>query len=84
MITVKELDQQLTIDFNPETLSVEDDSHLHSGHYDGDGGVSHVTIKIQSEKFSGKTKVQIHRLIYQSLDPFIKRGLHAIKIVLIK
>jgi len=84
MITLKEIERQLTTDFSPEKLTIDDDSHLHSGHFEVDGGVSHITVNILSEKFLEKSRVHVHRLIYRSLDPFIKRGLHAIKIVVMQ
>jgi len=63
-------------------LQVIDESHLHAGH-DGasESGIgSHFRVKIASPLFTSVSRVQRHRLVYDSLQDFIDQGLHALAI----
>lgn len=68
----------------PTVLEVINQSHLHQGHHGDDGtGESHFLIRIQSPHLNGKSRVEQHQIIYQTLDDVIKQGLHALAIQVI-
>ena len=64
--------------FLPARLEVIDDSHKHVGHAGSKGGAGHFTVKIQSARFAGLSRVEIHRQIYQVLADLIPEKIHAL------
>lgn len=72
------LDQNLS----PERLEVIDESHHHAGHQpDITGtGESHMRVRVVSERFSGLTRLQRHRLVNDLLKPELDAGLHALAV----
>ncbi len=50
----------------------------HSGVLDIDSNLTHIEIHIVNK--NAMTRVDIHRVIYEKLDMFIKNGLHSIEI----
>lgn len=48
--------------------------------YDTVGDNNHYSLKIRSERFSGKNRVQSHQIVYDALKEMLKRDLHAIQI----
>ena len=54
----------------------------HAGHAGASesGMNSHFRVRIASDKFEGLTRVQRHRLVYDSLQEFLDHGLHALAI----
>jgi BolA protein len=72
---------KLTAAFTPESLDVENESHLHEGHAGHHpGGESHFRLYIVSEAFRGKTRVERHRMINATLANELKTGVHALAI----
>jgi BolA protein len=72
------LQQQLA----PTLLEVIDESAAHAGHAGaGDQGYgTHFRVLIASPRFSGLSRVARHRLVYDALQIFMARGLHALAI----
>ncbi len=68
--------------FTPDTLQVIDESAQHNGHVgaNGTGFSTHFRVRIASNKFRGLSRVQCHRLVYDSLRLFFDAGLHALAI----
>lgn len=66
-------------------LEVIDESHLHAGHagVSPTGLGSHLRVKIASPLFTTVSRVQRHRLVYDSVQDFIDQGLHALAIEVI-
>ena len=65
----------------PTRLAVLDDSDQHIGHGGWrEGGETHFRIDIVSEAFSGKSRVERHRLVNDALKGAFERGLHALAI----
>ncbi len=55
--------------FSPESLDVQDESHLHEGHAGHrPGGETHFRIYIVSQSFKGKTRIDRHRMINATLE----------------
>jgi BolA protein len=73
--------EKLTKAFAPESLSVVDESHLHAGHAGArPGGETHYRIYIVSEAFSGKSRVDRHRMINATLASELAGSVHALAI----
>lgn len=67
--------------FAPESLHVEDESHLHHGHAGHrPGGESHFRLYIVSSAFKGKSRLDRHRMINAALANEMKGRVHALAI----
>lgn len=75
-----EITKRLREAFNPETLGVEDEGHLHEGHAGARDGRGHFRVLIISEAFEGKAMIERHRMIYRVLDDMMKLDIHALAI----
>ena len=63
----------------PQTLQVQDDSHLHAGHAGAREG-GHFSVRITSARFTGLPRVARHRLVYDALGPLGPQRIHALAI----
>jgi BolA protein len=67
--------------FSPESLEVQDESHLHEGHAGHrPGGESHFRIYIVSQAFKGKSRIDRHRMINATLASELAGSVHALAI----
>jgi len=67
--------------FTPESLEVQDESHLHEGHAGHrPGGESHFRLYIVSDAFKGKSRVERHRMINAALAGELAGSVHALAI----
>ncbi|MDQ0396485.1 BolA family protein [Labrys monachus] len=65
----------------PERLAVLDESADHAGHAGHrDGGESHFRVRIVSAAFTGRSRVDRHRMVNEALAPAFARGVHALAI----
>jgi BolA protein len=80
--TAAALEARLRERLMPVKLEVVDESHQHAGHAgaNSSGFGSHFRVRIASHLFTGKSRVARHRLVYDALQDFIDRGLHALAI----
>lgn len=70
---------KLTRAFAPTGLDVVDESHLHAGHAGHrPGGETHFRVYIVSPAFDGKSRVERHRMIHQTLSEELAGGVHAL------
>ena len=85
-ITAQALTQRLQERLNPVLVEVLDESASHAGHAgaNGSGFGTHFRVRIQSDVFTGKSRVSRHRLVYDALQEFIDQGLHALAIDVIE
>jgi len=67
--------------FTAARISVHDDSARHVGHAGSRDGAGHFVVSIESEEFSGRSRLERHRLVYQALAPMLPREIHALNIV---
>lgn len=76
------LTQRLRERLAPTRLEVIDESYQHAGHAgaNGTGLGTHFRVRIDSQMFTGLTRVARHRLVYDALQDFIDQGLHALAI----
>jgi BolA protein len=82
MSIINSLEKKLHTAFNPDSLEIVNESHLHAGHQPGfDGtGESHIRIRIVSAAFDGMSRVERHRKINAQIEEEMDRGLHAVAI----
>jgi BolA family transcriptional regulator, general stress-responsive regulator len=67
--------------FAPQSLKVVDESHQHEGHAGHrPGGQTHYRVYIVSDAFKGKTRIERHRMINQSLTAELAGSVHALAI----
>lgn len=72
----------------PALLEVIDDSRKHAGHAHmvslagkaARPGETHFSVKVVSEVFNGKSRIERHRMIHKLLSTEIADGLHALAI----
>jgi BolA family transcriptional regulator, general stress-responsive regulator len=73
--------EKLTKAFAPESLDVIDESHRHEGHAGHrPGGQTHFRVHIVSEAFRGKSRLERHRMVNETLSGELKTGVHALAI----
>lgn len=84
-LTLKEITTTLEDELLPEYLEVNDESSLHQEHLDvPENVVTHIFINIKSDQLNRRSKVQAHRIILNVLKKSMDKGLHAIRINLMK
>jgi BolA protein len=66
--------------FAPAIVAVEDDSARHAGHAGARGGAGHFRVRIVSQAFSGRGRLQRHRMVYQALAEMLPAEIHALNI----
>jgi BolA protein len=73
--------QTLQERLQPSQLTVTDESEQHRGHGGWrEGGETHFRVYIVSDAFSGKSRVERHRLVNDVLKDAFDRGLHALAV----
>jgi len=78
MSIIDDIRQKLSLSLKPQHISVLDSSASHYGH-DGasEGTISHVAIRIVSDIFEGKSRLDRQRLAYNAIANEISQ-IHAI------
>jgi BolA family transcriptional regulator, general stress-responsive regulator len=66
--------------FAASSVSVTDDSARHAGHAGARGGAGHFIVRIESQSFSGLSRLQRHRLVYEALADMLPGEIHALNI----
>ena len=81
-LTAAQLHQRLSTQLHPTHLEVIDESAAHAGHAgaNASGRGSHFRVRIASPLFEGVSRVRRHQLVYDALQDFLARGLHALAI----
>jgi BolA family transcriptional regulator, general stress-responsive regulator len=81
-MTVRDaITNKLSEAFVPESLEVQDESHLHEGHAGHrPGGETHFRIYIVSTAFKGKSRIDRHRMINATLKSELDGPVHALAI----
>jgi BolA protein len=76
----KEIIHRLNEAFEPESLGVEDEGHLHEGHEGAKDGRGHFRVLIIADAFSGKSMIERHRMIYRVMGEMMRLDIHALAI----
>lgn len=81
MKIAEQINQILTKGLNPLEIQVVDQSHLHVGHAGArPEGESHFLVSIVSPLFTGKSRVERHRMVNDLLDDLLKDQIHALSL----
>jgi BolA protein len=79
MTTRDTITNKLREAFSPESLEVQDESHLHEGHAGHrPAGETHFRLYIVSEAFKGKSRIERHRMINAALAAELAGSVHAL------
>lgn len=73
-----QLEAALREAFRPVALEIEDESHRHRGHAGAADGRSHFRVRVVSERFAGRSRVQRHRMVYEALGDQLQTDIHAL------
>ena len=77
----EQITKKLRQAFAPVALEVVNDSHRHAGHAASpQTGESHFSIKVVSESFAGKSRVERHRMVNEVLAEELAGKVHALAI----
>lgn len=81
MKVAEEIRQILTENLKPVEIQVVDESHLHEGHAGArPEGETHFAVRVVSEAFRGKTRIECHRMINECLANLLQNRVHALRI----
>jgi BolA protein len=73
--------EKLKATFSPDSLNVVDESHQHEGHAGHrPGGETHFRVFIVAPAFTGKSRLERHRMINQALAAELAGRVHALAI----
>jgi BolA protein len=75
-----EIRARLEAELSPESLQVEDESHMHVGHEGAKSGLGHFRVLVVSDKFRGQSPIKRHRLVYQAMGDLMQTDIHALAI----
>ena len=77
---LNEIKSKINTKFNPEKISLIDNSSLHVKHKSFDSNKFHLKLIIKSKILKNMSKVDSHRAIYSVLNEEIKNKIHALEI----
>jgi BolA family transcriptional regulator, general stress-responsive regulator len=66
--------------FQGARVAVADDSARHAGHAGAQGGAGHFLVRVESQAFTGRSRLERHRLVYKALADMLPREIHALNI----
>jgi len=66
--------------FSGALVSVIDDSARHAGHAGARHGAGHFIVRIESQAFAGRSRLQRHRMVYDALADMLPGEIHALSI----
>lgn len=74
--------EKLITALSPTRLDVTNESELHAGHRSSPGtGESHFRVLVVSEAFTGKSRVDRHRIVNELLKDELAGGIHALALL---
>lgn len=75
------IEKKLTTAFQPHSLEIVDESHLHAGHTGHrPEGETHFRVRVVSKAFTGKSRVERHRMVNSVLAEELAGPVHALAI----
>jgi BolA protein len=77
---LEQIEQHLRSQLRVQRLTLQDESALHAGHEGAKSGGGHFRLQIVSEDFTGLSRVERHRLVYDALYELMVRDIHALAI----
>jgi BolA protein len=71
--------EKLIVALTPTRLDVTNESEMHAGHRSSPGtGESHYRLLVVSPLFTGKSRVERHRMVNELLQDELAGGVHAL------
>ena len=64
----------------PQSLDVQDESHLHAGHAGARDGRGHFRVAVVSSAFEGFASLARHRAVYAAVGRLMETDIHALSI----
>ncbi|MEE9160233.1 MAG: BolA family protein [Gammaproteobacteria bacterium] len=80
MDRVAEIKERLERELSPSHIEIIDESHLHAGHAGAASGAGHFNVIIISDKFTGQSAIQRHRMVYLAVNDLMPSEIHALSI----
>jgi len=80
MDRIAEIKSRLERELSPTSIDIVDESHLHAGHAGAASGAGHFSVTIISDKFTGKSAIQRHRMVYLAVNDLMPSEIHALSI----
>ncbi|MFB3099970.1 MAG: BolA family protein [Gammaproteobacteria bacterium] len=80
MDRIAEIKSRLERELSPTHIDIVDESHLHAGHAGAASGAGHFSVTIVSDKFTGKSAIQRHRMVYLAVNDLMPSEIHALSI----
>jgi BolA family transcriptional regulator, general stress-responsive regulator len=77
---ISRIQATLTEKLNADLVKITDQSDRHKHHKQSPQGSGHYDATIVSEIFAGKTLMQQHRLVYESLATEMQTTIHALSL----
>ena len=77
---IAKLRAALERDLAPIALEISDDSAAHAGHAGAREG-GHFRVRLVSAAFSGRPRIERHRLVYAAVGALMHGDVHALNIV---
>ena len=79
MSAEQRIKEKLMVALTPIRLDVINESHMHAGHRSSPGtGESHFRVLIVSDVFTGKSRVERHRMVNEALKGDVGQAIHAL------
>lgn len=83
MYYYNKIEQKLKEHFDPISLEIKDQSHLHAGHHEMTGtGETHFLVKLKSAKFDKLSRLQRQRAVLEILKEEMENHIHALSMIL--
>jgi BolA protein len=76
---VEKIRQALTTGLTPLSLEIRDDSAQHAGHAGARAG-GHFSVTVVSDRFTGRSRMQRHQLVYEAVAELLRTDIHALSI----
>mgnify|MGYP001170298566 CR=1 FL=1 len=81
MATADTIAQKLNAALTPQQINVEDVSDKHAGHAGWrEGGGTHFEVTVKAMAFSGKSRLQRHRMVNEILADELANSIHALEL----
>lgn len=77
---IQRMEAALRAALTPESMRIDDESHLHKGHAGAQSGRGHFRLYITSSVFEGKPPLARHRAVYGALGDMMETDIHALSI----
>jgi len=71
---------RLAAEFPGADILIKDQSHLHAGHAGAQDGRGHYDLRIVSDRFSGASRIQRHKMVYDALGDMMQSDIHALRV----